>query len=283
MTDNRDYFHKLVELMDVLRGPGGCPWDIEQTPETLMPMLIEEAYEVLEALDSKDPDDICEELGDLLFQVIFQARIAKEAGSFDAYEVCRRVYEKMVGRHPHIFGDATFEDADALLKAWEDIKAKEKAASGRAEHKESLLDGIPEKLPSIYKAQQMTEKAARVGFDWPDLEGIFDKLGEELDELREAVSNGQATRIKEEVGDIIFTAINVARFLSVDPETALRRANLKFLRRFQAMEEYFKQNGQGLKKTDLDEMEAFWQSFKVTEATNEKLTDEQLGKVKKHG
>ena len=262
MDQGVDYFEKLVELMDTLREPGGCPWDREQTRETLKPMLIEEAHEVLEALDGDNPDELCEELGDLLFQVIFHSRIAKEREEFDAREVCRRVYEKMVGRHPHVFGDASFEDSQELLKHWEEIKAAEKKNSGSETNRKSLLDGIPQTLPAAYAAYQMTAKASRVGFDWPAIEGIRDKFLEEFRELQEALQQAQEKQVQEEVGDILFVAINIARYLKIDPETALRRANAKFSRRFQAMEREFSRQGRALRDVDLDEMESVWQEQK---------------------
>jgi len=255
-----NYFDKLVELMARLRGPDGCPWDRDQTRESLKPMLIEEAHEVLDALDSENPDDLCEELGDLLFQVIFHCRIAEEKGEFDAHEVCRRIYEKMIRRHPHVFGDAQIKDTRELLRNWEDIKAAEKRDSGRGQKpKESLLDGIPESLPSMYETYQITSKAARVGFDWPDIFGIRDKFLEEFDELQEAMASGDTTRIKDEVGDLVFTALNIARYLEVDPETALRNTNRKFTRRFKTMERHFKEKGVHMREADLEEMEQFWQ------------------------
>ena len=249
--------------MDTLRSPEGCPWDREQTRETLKPMLIEEAYEVLEALDSPEPDDLCEELGDLLFQVVFHSRIAKERGEFDAHEVCRRVYEKMVRRHPHVFGDSSFETSEELLRNWEDIKAEEKKATGRAyAKKESLLDGIPQDLPTMYRTYQMTAKASRVGFDWPELSGLREKFLEEFQELEEAVASDDDDRVREEVGDLVFVALNVARYLEVDPETALKGANKKFLQRFQGMERTLKAKGRALKEVSLDEMEQVWQEQK---------------------
>lgn len=268
MDQGVDYFEKLVKLMDTLREPGGCPWDREQTRETLKPMLIEEAHEVLEALDSDNPDELCEELGDLLFQVIFHSRLAKERKEFDAHEVCRRVYEKMVGRHPHVFGDASFSDSRELLKHWEEIKADEKKNSGSNKTRKSLLDGIPASLPAPYATYQMTAKASRVGFDWPEIEGIRDKFLEEFEELREALHQDNSDQVKEEVGDILFVALNIARYLQIDPETALQRANSKFSRRFQAMEKRFTQQGRPLREVDLEEMEAAWQE--------EKYQDEEL-------
>lgn len=262
MTQPESYFDKLVDLMDTLREPGGCPWDREQTRETLKPMLIEEAYEVLEALDSEDSDDICEELGDLLFQVIFHSRIGKEREEFDAYEVCRRVYKKMVGRHPHVFADARFADSQELLKHWEEIKAAEKERAGTKKPKESLLDGIPESLPAIYVTYQMTSKASRIGFDWDNIEGVREKVLEEFEELQEAVRSENHDRVKEEVGDLLFAALNIARHLQIDPETALKGANSKFLKRFQAMEGIAKRRGKALRELSLEEMEVIWEEIK---------------------
>lgn len=258
MEAPKDWFPRLVELMDILRGSQGCPWDREQTRETLKPMLIEEAYEVLEALDSQDSGELCEELGDLLFQVVFHARIAKENGEFDAYDVCRRTYQKMVGRHPHVFGNASYENAQELLKHWEDIKAAEKEASGGENRRQSLLDGIPAQLPALYAAYQISAKAARVGFDWPDVEGIRDQFLEEFEELQVAIARGEQERIKEEVGDLLFTALNISRRLQVDPETALNRANAKFAARFREMEKHFAEQGRPLKEVTVEEMEAVW-------------------------
>ncbi len=259
------YWGKLVELMDVLRSPQGCPWDREQTRETLKPMLIEEAYEVLEALDGDDPEELCEELGDLLFQVIFHSRISKERREFDSEDVCRRIYEKMVGRHPHVFGQAFFADSQELLKNWEDLKAAEKESAGRKNARRSLLEGIPDKLPAIYKANQISAKAARVGFDWPELGGIRDKIQEEFREVEEAVQSGDNRRIQEEVGDLLFAALNVSRYLEIDPETALNRANRKFICRFQRMEEHFEARQRSLKDVPPEEMQAVWQQFKHQE------------------
>ncbi len=272
MPDDHDRTHdfdKLVELMDTLRGPGGCPWDRDQNRETLKPMLIEESYEVLEALDKADPRELCEELGDLLFQIIFHSRIAKEKGEFDAYEVCRRVYEKMVRRHPHIFGTATYRDARELLKHWEDIKAAEKEAAGKVNDRESMLDGIPANLPALYTTYQVSAKASRVGFDWPDIRRIRDKFLEEFSELESAVEQGSEAKIREEVGDMLFAAVNIARFLEIDPETALRKANSKFEKRFRRLEAHFAAQGKALKNLSLDEMESSWQELKKTEDSDQ--------------
>ena len=263
MADKKEeWFRKLVELMDVLRSPDGCPWDKEQTRETLKPMLVEECYEVLEALDSADPDELCEELGDLLFQIIFHARIAAEEGEFDAYEICRRVYEKMVRRHPHIFGEAKYSDSRELLKHWEDIKAAEQQAAGRKKERASMLDGVPANLPALYAGYQISAKASRVGFDWPSPREIRDKILEEFEELEEAIESHDDERVKEEVGDLLFASLNVARFLQIDPETALSRANAKFAERFRRLEQAFAAQGRSLKDVPLDEMESQWQKLK---------------------
>ena len=262
MSDDRDYFRALVELMDVLRGPEGCPWDREQTHESLKAHLIEEAYEVLDALDKQEPENLCDELGDLLFQVIFHSRLAKEKEEFDIDDVCRRSYRKMVRRHPHVFGEASFRDAQDLLRHWEDIKRAEKKVSGRSVERKSLLDGIPENLPAVPAAYQISAKAARVGFDWPGIEGLQEKLVEEFDELMEALDQGNDRKVREEVGDLLFAALNVARYLQVEPETSLKRANEKFSRRFRRLEEHFVSRGQSLKEVPLEQMEAFWQDQK---------------------
>lgn len=256
------HFRKLVELMDTLRGPGGCPWDQEQTPETLKAMLIEESYEVLEALDWSSPAALCDELGDLLLQIVFHSRIAKERGEFDIDDVCRSIHQKMVRRHPHVFGQAHFESSGELLRAWEQIKAGEKVDRGQDEERNALLDSLPDRLPAIYAAYQMSAKAARTGFDWPNLEAVGEKVAEEFQELAAAVRKRDESEIREEVGDFLFAAINVARFLQIDPETSLNRANRKFSRRYRSMEEHFARQGRPLAEVEPEEMERQWQSRK---------------------
>ncbi len=255
---------KLVDLVARLRSENGCPWDREQTRETLKPMLIEEAYEVLDALDADDPDELKEELGDLLFQVVFHAQIAQEKGEFALVDVIDRSHEKMTGRHPHIFGDADLKTSGEVLKSWEDIKAAEKGvkSSSLPESKRSLLDGIPSKLPALHRAYQMTAKASRVGFDWNCLQDILKKMQEEVSELLEAQVAEDSDRITDEVGDLLFVAVNVARFLGVDPETALRHSNDKFDRRFRFVENSIKQQGRTLKDASLEEMDALWEESK---------------------
>ena len=257
----------MAVLVERLRSDTGCPWDREQTRETLKPMLIEEAYEVLDALDSGDPVELKDELGDLLFQVIFHAQIAKERGEFDLADVIDRSHEKMVRRHPHIFGSADLKTSDDVLKNWEDIKAAEKGvpSSSRPESARSLLDGIPSRLPALHRAYQMTAKASRVGFDWSHLEDILSKMREEEAELVEAHSRQDAEKAAEEVGDLLFVVVNVARFLGVDPETALERSNRKFHRRFRYVESAIKNQGRELKNASLAEMDALWEEAKRSE------------------
>lgn len=255
---------KLANLVEQLRGDNGCPWDKEQTRETLKPMLIEEAYEVLDALDANDPNELKEELGDLLFQVVFHAQIAQERGEFDLAAVIDRSHDKMVRRHPHVFGSADLKTAGDVLQNWEDIKAAEKGvvSSSLPESERSLLDGIPSKLPALHRAYQMTAKASRVGFDWPRLEDILSKMNEEASELVDAQSRKDPDRITDEVGDLLFVAVNVARFLGIDPETALDRSNRKFDVRFRYVESALKQQGRDLKSASLAEMDALWEESK---------------------
>jgi tetrapyrrole methylase family protein / MazG family protein len=258
---------KLENLVERLRGDNGCPWDREQTRETLKPMLIEEAYEVLDALDTDNPAELKDELGDLLFQVVFHAQIARERGEFDLADVIDRSHTKMVHRHPHIFGNADLKTSDDVLKNWEDIKAAEKGikSASHPESDRSLLDGIPSKLPALHKAYQMTAKASRVGFDWSRLEDILSKMHEEASELMEARSQGDSQKVMDEVGDLLFVVVNIARFLGIDPETALARSNEKFYRRFRYLESAIKGQGRELKNASLAEMDALWEEAKKKE------------------
>ncbi|MBP1599928.1 MAG: MazG family protein [Acidobacteria bacterium] len=259
---------KLVDLVARLRGENGCPWDREQTRETLKPMLIEEAYEVLDALDGASPAELKEELGDLLFQVVFHAQIAQEKGEFRLADIIDRLHEKMVRRHPHVFGGADLRTADDVLRNWEDIKAAERGTSSASspDSGKSLLDGIPSRLPALHQAYQMTAKASRVGFDWPDLEAILEKLKEEAAETLEAHAAKDQSRLVDEAGDLLFVAVNVARFLGVDPETALRHSNRKFERRFRYVEAKIKGQGRELKEASLAEMDALWDEAKKLES-----------------
>ena len=265
--EKRADIQKLVDLVERLRGPEGCPWDREQTRETLKPMLIEEAFEVLDALDSSNPMELKEELGDLLFQVLFHARIADEKGEFHLADVIDRLHEKMVRRHPHVFGNADLKTAEDVLRNWEDIKANEKGtrSSSSPDSAQSILDGLPTRLPALHQAYQMTAKAARVGFDWSRLEDILLKVREESDELLEAQRSSLPAELAGEVGDLLFVVVNVARFLAIDPETALRRSNEKFSRRFRFVESRIKSQGRELKNATLAEMDALWDEAKQNE------------------
>jgi nucleoside triphosphate diphosphatase len=248
----------LVEVMARLRM--GCPWDREQTHRTLVPYLIEETYEVVEAIEDSQLDALCEELGDLLLQILFHAQLATEVGKFSIADVVDALANKMVRRHPHVFGDTVIEDVDAQWRSWERLKALEKTGRQRR----SRLDGIPKQLGALQRGQRMQEKAARVGFDWPNVYGILDKLSEELRELAEARRRPQDDpSVREELGDIFFTLVNLSRALGIDAETAMREANEKFYRRFAFMEERAGQNGRSLSDLSLDELEELWQLAKA--------------------
>jgi len=261
-------FEKLVDIMATLRGPNGCPWDKQQDFNSLKPMLVEEVYEVLEAIENNDFDGLAEELGDLLLHVIFQAHLAKEAGEFDISTVIEKISGKLVRRHPHVFGNESASTPEEVIKNWEAIKAQEKAEKlkNRTPEQRSLLEGIPSKLPAIHEAHQISSRAARVGFDWPDIEGVFDKLQEEVRELKEVISAGgddrQREKLEDEIGDMLFVMVNIARYLKIDSESALKRANRKFKARFRYMEGELAKQGKSLEETPLAEMEALWQKAK---------------------
>ncbi|HVR46347.1 MAG TPA: nucleoside triphosphate pyrophosphohydrolase [Candidatus Binatia bacterium] len=248
----------LVEIMARLRL--GCPWDREQTHRTLVPYLVEETFEVVEAIEMSQLEGLCEELGDLLLQVLFHAQIATEVGKFSIADVVDALSNKMVRRHPHVFGDAVIEDVDAQWRNWERLKALEKTGQRR----KSRLDGIPKHLGALQRGQRMQEKAARVGFDWPNAHGVLDKLSEELGELAEARRQPQDDqRVREELGDVFFTLVNLSRALGIDAETALRGANEKFYRRFAFMEERAGADGKSLADLSLDELEELWELAKA--------------------
>jgi MazG family protein len=264
-------FEKLVEIMARLRGPNGCPWDKQQDRNTLKPMLVEETYEVLEAIDNNDSEGLSEELGDLLLHIVFQAQLAKEDSAFDIDRVLDGICAKLIRRHPHVFGDETASSPEEVIRNWEAIKAKEKTEKlrDRTPEQRSLLEGIPSKLPAIHEAHQISSRAARVGFEWPDIEGVFDKLKEETHELREAMTgteDSRQTRLEDEIGDILFVIVNLARFLKIDSESALKRANRKFKTRFQHMETALARQGKSLDGASLDEMQDLWQQAKVETA-----------------
>ena len=251
-------FDDLVEIMARLRM--GCPWDREQTHRTLVPYLIEETFEVVDAVEDGDLDALCEELGDLLLQIVFHSQIATETGKFGVADVVNALSNKMVRRHPHVFADAVIEDVDAQWRNWERLKALEK--TGRA--RKSRLDGIPKHLGALQRGQRMQEKASRVGFDWPAVAGILEKLGEEVRELAEARREKQDDpHVREELGDVFFTLVNLSRALGIDAETAMRQANEKFYRRFTFMEERAADAGKTLSDLSLDELEELWQLAKT--------------------
>jgi MazG family protein len=252
-------FVELLSVMARLRGAGGCPWDREQTRESLRPFLIEEAYEVLEALDTDDPDRIREELGDLLFQVVFHAEIAQERAEFSMRDVLSALLAKMVRRHPHVFGDQTVETATEALAQWEAIKQAEAGA------RRSALHGIPRSLPGLLRAQRIQHRASRVGFDWQDPVAALDKVREEVDEVSVALRSGSRAVVRDELGDLLFAVVNVARLADQDPEAALQGTIERFQTRFQRMEDVADASGRELRSLTLEEMERLWLEAKSQE------------------
>ena len=261
-------FEDLVTLMARLRAPDGCPWDREQTYATLAPMLIEEAYEVIEAAEAEDWSGLRDELGDLLFQIVFYGQIAKDSEHFDIQASIARVHEKMVRRHPHIFGAEKVDSVADVLVNWEAIKAEERQAAGKTNDKPaSLLDGVSHKLPALLEAYQLTIKAARVGFDWRDAAHVFDKIDEEMNELRVEIERGERDEkaLADELGDLLFVATNLARKLNLEPERALKGANRKFRRRFGFIETQLAAQGRSCGEASLEEMDALWNEAKQAE------------------
>lgn len=255
-------FERLVGIMARLRAPDGCPWDREQTLETLRKYLVEETYEVLEALEDGDPRAHCEELGDLLLQVVFQARIREEEGAFDVGDVADAIADKLERRHPHVFGDRSViaEDAATVVKNWAAIKAQEKVDRGSEQH--SALDGVPRAMPALQRAMRVGEKAASVGFDWRALGGVLEKLDEEAAELREALAANDRAAVESELGDYLYTVVNVCRHLGVDAEAALRQTTRRFEARFRLMEAVVAEDGQRLRDLPDEELERRWQAAK---------------------
>jgi len=292
-------FERAVAIMARLRGPGGCPWDIEQNFDSIKPYTVEETYEVLEAIDNRDWDELPGELGDLLLQVLFYSQMAREEGTFSIDQVLDRLCDKLVNRHPHVFGDVKAETSSEVLRNWEAIKAQEKAQGkekekAKAQGKDpssgskSVIEGVSSAMPALLEARKLSSRAAGVGFDWPNIEGLFAKLQEETDELREHLreypepgpkpqgrgiaGSGQAaapenlqTRLEEEVGDLFFTLVNIARYLSVDSESALKKTNRKFRRRFQGVEAKLRAEGKSASDASLEELESMWQAVKRDE------------------
>lgn len=255
-------FDMLVDVMARLREPGGCPWDREQTRVSLKPFLVEETYEVLEAIESGDPRGLREELGDLLFQVIFHAQIAHELGEFAIADVLRVLHDKMVKRHPHVFGDASVASPTEALAQWEAIKRRESERDGVLR---SVIDGVPRALPSLIRAQRLQSKAARVHFDWPNAAAAWEKVEEEIGEAREALDAGDRARLADELGDVLFSLVNVARLSSIDADEALGGAIEKFRRRFTEMEAGLRARGQSVESASVDERERAWEVAKAEE------------------
>jgi tetrapyrrole methylase family protein/MazG family protein len=251
----------LVEVMETLRSPGGCPWDLEQTHASLKRYMVEEVYEVLEAIDLQDTDKLCDELGDLLLQIVFHARISEERGDFTVQDIIEMVTEKMLRRHPHVFGNTLADTADAVLVNWEKIKKEERAGQER----NSLLDGVPTGLPSLMRAYKLQGKAAKIGFDWDNIEGVWQKVKEETEEFKEAYTQNNSDDIEQEMGDLLFAIVNLSRFAGVEPETALHRTNKKFIRRFQMMEKIAQERGAELKNLTLCELDGLWDQVKGQE------------------
>jgi MazG family protein len=255
-------FADLVTIMARLRAPGGCPWDRKQTFDTIKPYLLEEAYEVMDAIDQRDWPGLTEELGDLLLQPVFFATMAAEAQLFDIRDSLDAINRKLIRRHPHVFGDATAKTAEDVKQRWDEIKKDEKAAKNSAAEEKSLLDGVPRTLPALVEAEKIGHKAADVGFEWPDIGGVLDKLQEEARELAAARHDGMKEHVEHELGDLLFTIVNLSRFLKVDPEQALRKANLRFRDRFGYIEKTVSAAGANLQSTPLDRLEELWQEAK---------------------
>lgn len=259
---------RLLAVMAKLRDPkGGCPWDVEQTFATIAPHTIEEAYEVADAIERNDLPALQDELGDLLLQVVFHARIAEEAGHFDFPSVAEAISEKLVRRHPHVFGDAHVESAAAQTIAWEALKAEERGrAKDGVKEPPSALEGVALALPALLRAQKLQKRAARVGFDWPDALPVFDKIAEESEEIKKEIISGDVENLESEIGDLLFSCVNLARKLNIDPEGALRRANTKFERRFRRVEGLLAAQGQAPQTAGLDIMDRLWEQAKTEES-----------------
>jgi MazG family protein len=285
-------FERAVSIMARLRAPGGCPWDREQTFDTIKRYTLEETYEVLEAIDNRDWKELTGELGDLLLQVLFYAEMAQEEGTFTIEDVLDTLSNKLIHRHPHVFGDTKADDSAQVLKNWEALKAEEKQEKEKRKNLHSgneameskpelLLEGVSSKMPALQEAHKISSKAAHVGFDWPQVQGLFEKLSEETHELQEHLRDlpsacAHSTQkpeippelrqhVEDEVGDLFFVLVNIARYLSVDPESALRKTNRKFRRRFGWLEEKLREKGRSLEEATLEEMEALWQQAKTLE------------------
>ena len=308
MPTTGERFERAVSIMARLRAPGGCPWDQEQTFDSIKPYTLEETYEVLEAIDNRDWDELPGELGDLLLQVLFYAQMAKDQGTFSIDQVLDRLCRKLVDRHPHVFGDVKAETSSQVLRNWQVLKAEEKkkkAAAAGDDKKdsnlpESVLAGVSTAMPALMEAYKLSSRAAQVGFDWPNIGGLFEKLQEETAELRQGLeeypapgprphgrgvagSGGQQVpedlrqHLEEEVGDLFFVLVNIARYLSLDPESALRKTNRKFKRRFQWIEEQLRASGRGPQQASLAELESLWQQAKLRSAEDDRGSEREAG------
>ena len=257
-----ELFGELVQIMARLRGENGCPWDRQQTHESIKPYFVEETYEVLEAIDEGDAGKLCEELGDVMLQVVFHARMAEEAALFNIGTVLRAITEKLVRRHPHVFGDVQADTAQEVLFNWEQIKRTERQqAAGRA----SALDGVPRELPALLRAHRLQEKASRVGFDWKEAREVLQKVEEEFAEFRAALESERPERMEAELGDLLFSLVNLSRFVAVNPEEALRKTIARFIARFRHIEEELARRGRNPSQATLDEMDVLWAEAKAAE------------------
>jgi len=299
MSTTGERFERAVAIMERLRAPGGCPWDREQTFDSIKPYTLEETYEVLEAIDNRDWPELAGELGDLLLQVLFYAEMAKEQESFSIDDVLDRLSTKLVDRHPHVFGDVKADTSAEVKRNWEALKVEERKRrepASAAENQRSILAGVSSKMPALLEASKLSSRAAQAGFDWPNIEGLFEKLQEEVAELREHLkefpppgprppgrgiaSSGKVVipeqlqaMLEEEVGDLFFVLVNVARYLSVDPESAVRKTNRKFRRRFEWMEERLREDGRSAEQASMDELESLWQRAKAVETKEATRTE----------
>jgi MazG family protein len=291
MPTTGERFERAVQIMERLRAPGGCPWDREQTFDSIKPYTLEETYEVLEAIDNRDWHELAGELGDLLLQILFYAEMAKEQSSFTIDDVIERLSTKLVHRHPHVFGDVKADTSAEVKKNWEALKVEERKkrqSEEEASKTHSILAGVSSAMPSLLEASKLSSRAAQAGFDWPNIDGLFEKLQEETEELRQELKEFPApgprpqgrgvagsgrtvvpeslqARLEDEVGDLFFVLVNIARYLSVDPESALRKSNRKFKRRFQWMEERLRESGRGAEQASMEELELLWQRAKDQE------------------
>lgn len=248
-----------MQLIETLRGPNGCPWDKEQTPQSLRKFLVEEAYEALHAIDEEDWDELAGELGDVLLQIGLHAQIGKENGRFDIDDVCRKINEKLIRRHPHVFGDREVSGSDEVVRNWQQIKDEERGKT--QDH--SALDNTTPSLPALMYAMEVSRKAARAGFEWPDVEGVFDKMHEEIDELKTAIAEGKTQNVEDELGDLLFTIVNIGRWVKVEPEEALRKMVKRFITRYRAMEDQARQDGMSTASLSAEQWDSYWNNAKA--------------------